>query len=58
MDYIDPAEFVNEENLNYKEKGTSEDEGVNKDDKQSRRRTYLLQPPQKSHHPKLFAAGP
>jgi hypothetical protein len=32
MDDIDPAEFIAEENLNYKEKETSEDEGVNKDD--------------------------
>jgi hypothetical protein len=32
MDDIDPAEFVAEENLNYKEKEMSEDEGVNKDD--------------------------
>jgi hypothetical protein len=33
MGDIDPAEFVAEENLNYKEKETSEDEGVNKDNK-------------------------
>jgi hypothetical protein len=33
MDDIDPAEFVAEENLNYKEKETSEDEGVNEDNK-------------------------
>ncbi len=32
MDNIDPAEFIAEENLNYKEKETSEDEGVHKDD--------------------------
>jgi hypothetical protein len=32
MEYIDPAEFVAEENLNYKEKEMSENEGVNKDD--------------------------
>jgi hypothetical protein len=32
MDDIDPAEFVAEENLNYKEKETSEDEGVTEDD--------------------------
>jgi hypothetical protein len=31
MDDIDPAEFVAEENLNYKEKERSEDEGVSKD---------------------------
>ncbi len=32
LDDIDPAEFVAAENLNYKEKDTSEDEGVNEDD--------------------------
>jgi hypothetical protein len=31
MDDIDPAEFIAEESLIYKEKGTSEDEGVNED---------------------------
>jgi hypothetical protein len=31
MDNIDPAEFVAEENLNYKEKETTEDEGVTED---------------------------
>jgi hypothetical protein len=31
LDNIDPAEFVAEENLNYKEKEMSEDEGVNED---------------------------
>jgi hypothetical protein len=33
LDNIDPAEFVAEENLNYKANDTSEDEGVNEDDK-------------------------
>jgi hypothetical protein len=33
MDDIDPAEFFAEENLKYKEKETSEDEGVNEDNK-------------------------
>jgi hypothetical protein len=33
MDDIQPKEFIAEENLNYKEKETSEDEGVSKDDK-------------------------
>jgi hypothetical protein len=33
MDNIDPAEFIAEEILNYKEKETSEDEGVTEDDK-------------------------
>jgi hypothetical protein len=32
MDNIDPAKFIAEENLNYKEKEMSEGEGVNKDD--------------------------
>jgi len=32
MDDIDPAEFVAEENLNYRKNETSEDEGVNEDD--------------------------
>jgi hypothetical protein len=32
MNDIDPAEFVAEENLNYKEKEMSEDEGVSEDD--------------------------
>jgi hypothetical protein len=32
IDDIDPAEFIAEENLNYKEKEMSEDEGVNEDD--------------------------
>ena len=31
MDDIQPKEFIAEENLNYKEKETSEDEGVSKD---------------------------
>ncbi len=31
MDDIQPEEFIAEENLNYKEKVTSEDEGVSKD---------------------------
>jgi hypothetical protein len=43
MDDIDPAEFVAEENINYKEKETSEDEGVTEDDKPSKHRTN--QPP-------------
>jgi hypothetical protein len=33
MDDIQPEEFIAEENLNYKEKETSEDEGFSKDDK-------------------------
>jgi hypothetical protein len=33
MDNIDPAEFIAEENLKYKEKETSEDEGVIEDNK-------------------------
>ncbi len=33
MDDIQPQEFITEENLNYKEKETSEDEGVSVDDK-------------------------
>jgi hypothetical protein len=33
MDDIQPEEFIAEENLNYKEKETSKDEGVSKDDK-------------------------
>jgi hypothetical protein len=33
MDNIDPAEIIAEENLNYKEKETSEDEGVDEDNK-------------------------
>ena len=33
MDDIDPAEFIPEENPNYKEKETSEGEGVNEEDK-------------------------
>jgi len=33
MDDIDPAEFVVEENLNYRENKLSEDEGVYEDDK-------------------------
>ena len=33
MDDIQPKEFIAEENLNYKEKKISEDEGVSKDDK-------------------------
>ncbi len=33
MDDIQPEEFIAEENLNYKEKETSEDEGVSKDNK-------------------------
>jgi hypothetical protein len=32
MDDIQPEEFIAEKNLNYKEKATSEDEGVSKDD--------------------------
>jgi hypothetical protein len=32
MDDIQPEEFIAEENLNYKEKETSEDEGVREDD--------------------------
>jgi hypothetical protein len=32
MDDIQPKEFIAEEDLNYKEKETSEDEGVSKDD--------------------------
>ena len=32
IDDIDPVEFIAEENLNYKEKEMSEDEGVNEDD--------------------------
>ncbi len=31
MDNIQPEEFIAEENLNYKQKETSEDEGVSKD---------------------------
>ena len=58
MDDIDPAEFVAEENLSYKEKDTPEDEGVTKDDEPIKTSKVLLQPPQKSHHPKLFAADP
>ncbi len=33
MDDIQPEEFIAEENLNYKEKETSADEGVSEDDK-------------------------
>jgi hypothetical protein len=57
---IDPAEFIAEENLNYKEKETSEDEGVNEDDEtiNIKRSDVPLQPPHKSNHPKLFAADP
>ena len=33
MDDIDPGEFMAKENLNYKEKETSEDEGVCEDNK-------------------------
>jgi hypothetical protein len=33
IDDIQPEEFIAKENLNYKEKETSEDEGVSKDDK-------------------------
>jgi len=32
LDDIDPAEFITEENLNYRENETSEDEGVNEDE--------------------------
>jgi hypothetical protein len=58
MNYIQPKEFIAEENLNYKEKEMSEDEGVSKDNKTIKTSNVPSQPPQKSHHLKPFAAGP
>jgi hypothetical protein len=65
MDNIDPAEFVAEENLNYKEKETSEDEGVNEDDETIMTSNVLApvaaeEPPSKAIHsgPLTFDARP
>ncbi len=49
MDDINPAEFVAEENLNYKEKEMSEDEGVNEDNKTIK--TSNVPPPPASEDP-------
>ena len=58
MDDIDPAEFVAEENLNYKEEDTSEDEGVNEDDETIK--TSNVPPPTAPEEPpsKALRRGP
>ncbi len=55
MDNIDPAEFIAEENLSYKE--MSVDEGVGKDD-EIIKTSNLPSPPAECHHLRLFAADP
>jgi hypothetical protein len=58
MDGIDPAEFVVEENLNYKKNETSEDEVVNGDDKTIK--TSNVPPPTASEEPpsEALCCGP
>ena len=58
MDDVDPAEFIAEENLNYKGKETSEDEGVNEDDKTIR--TSNVPSPAAAEEPpsKALCSGP
>jgi hypothetical protein len=58
MDDIDPAEFVDEENLNYKKNETSEDEVVNEDNETIK--TSNVPPPTASEEPpsKALCRGP
>ncbi len=58
MDDINPAEFITEENLNYKEKETSEDEGVTEDDETIK--TSNLPPPAAEEEPpsEVLRSGP
>jgi hypothetical protein len=58
LDDINPAEFITEENLNYKEKETSEDEGVTEDDETIK--TSNLPPPAAEEEPpsEVLRSGP
>ncbi len=58
MDDIDPAEFTAEENLSYKEKETSEDEGVNEDDKTIKMSNVLSSVTAEEPPSKAFCSGP
>ncbi len=58
MDDIQPEEFIVEENLNYKEKETSEDEGVSKDDNTIKTSNLLAQATAEEPPSEAICSGP
>jgi hypothetical protein len=58
MDDIHPKEIITEENLNYKEKETSEDEGEDKDDKTIKTSNVPSPAATEEPHSEAICSGP